>query len=155
MPVSDQCWHAWRPDGRVCGHRVDYHARMGVEAFHMHVPVGAHIDALFDDASRQQRIEETTGLNERSPESVGMSRFTPFSHPKVAWQEYYGAPTANYYSGKWTLTVSYSAATAVSSVLPFPCEKVRRVRWLRMLLTFQRRRSSMLASTATAMHTTM
>lgn len=79
---------------------MDYHARLGVEAFRMHVPVGDHIDALFDPRSRAARIEQTTALNERSPESVGQERLQQFDHPLVKWQEYSGAPTANYYSGE-------------------------------------------------------
>lgn len=66
----------------------------------MHVPVGPHIDALFDPVSREERINQTTRLNERSPESVGRERFVPFGHPRVTWHEYYSAPTANYYSGE-------------------------------------------------------
>lgn len=84
-------------DGRLA--RVDYHARLGVEEFHMHVPVGPHIEALFDGEARERRIRETTALNERSPESVGTERLQMFDHPAVTWQKYYGAPTANYYSG--------------------------------------------------------
>ena len=83
-----------------CLRRVDYHQRMGVEAFHMHVPVGPHIEALFQNEQREKRIQQTLTLNERSPESIGRERFHQFEHPLVTWQEYYGAPTANYYSGK-------------------------------------------------------
>ena len=73
---------------------------MGVERFHMHLPVGPHIDALFDAAAREKRIRETMSLNERSPESVGHQQMQRFEHPAVVWQEYLGAPTANYYSGE-------------------------------------------------------
>ena len=85
-------------NAKIC--RVDYHHRMGVEQFHMHIPVGPHIDALFDAAAREKRIRETMSLNERSPESVGHERMQRFEHPAVVWQEYFGAPTANYYSGE-------------------------------------------------------
>ena len=81
----------------------------------MHTPVGPHIDALFEANAREKRIQETTTLNERSPESVGTDRMEKFEHPAVSWQEYYGAPTANYYSG---------VASAVNNVLGssvYPC----------------------------------
>lgn len=79
---------------------MDYHAHLGVEKFHMHLPIGSHVDALFDADARDTRIKETTKLNERSPESIGRDRVEVFSHPAVTWQKYYGAPTANYYSGR-------------------------------------------------------
>ena len=66
----------------------------------MHVPVGPHVDALFHSDARDERIKKTIVLNERSPESIGKERMEKFIHPAVSWQEYYGAPTANYYSGK-------------------------------------------------------
>lgn len=108
-PLTDIPQASLAGEAEHVGCRVDYHSRMGVEVFHMHVPVGDHIDALFDGVAREERIRETTSLNERSPETVGVERFSKFDHPKVRWQEYYGAPTANYYSGEPALAEQHYA----------------------------------------------
>ena len=48
---------------------------------------------------QREREDEMKMLNERSPESVGQNSLERFNHRLVHWHEYYGAPTANYYSG--------------------------------------------------------
>lgn len=90
----------------------------------MHVPVGPHIEALFDGEARERRIRETTALNERSPESVGTERLQMFDHPAVTWQKYYGAPTANYYSETPLFNAcAYRFRYAYNYVMLYDCDE--------------------------------
>lgn len=57
---------------------------------------GAHIDELFT-AERDSRLKFNERLAERSSSITGHEPLQRFDMHKVAWREYYPAPTAQFY----------------------------------------------------------